>query len=474
MQTLTPDQIQLLDSISLCAVVLRGEMICHANRCFADLAQVNQTGLEGRSIMDFVSRKHRRRISRFLHAPRSLNFATSCPQQKIEFTLHTTGGNELYMELHATEVCFSGGKALLCSLTDITQKTRTARKLKRVLDSIPEVIMAFNADHTQIQSANNATEGLYGIPANEFEQNIFHPIDLVFPDDIARVHAFYRNLITEEFNRIEYRIVHTNGEIRWVRDEGEVIYAEHGLGQIQQIFHFIKDITDRKNDEELLRINEQKYRRIFEYSANPIFVMTPDGQFTDINPAAVALFGYRDREHALQGNIRNHFPGQDDPRALADMIIAAGGITDHPLTVTTLPGEIVDVVITAGCRRNRNSGLPESCQVIMHDMRAVIQQTELETYRRTMGGLSDRLNNIVQAQAMQYGLMLDYIEALGATDNHDRREHLRARLLHTVRNGELSLNDLKLLGEKIRKIYHTPEPPRPVSDGTGGILFDLK
>jgi hypothetical protein len=43
-----------------------------------------------------------------------------------------------------------------------------------------------------------------------------------------------------------------------------------------------------------------------------------------------------------------------------------------------------------------------------------------------------------------------------------------------VRESEQSLKDLRLLGEKIRRIYHAPEPPVPVSDGTGGILFDLK
>jgi len=156
------------------------------------------------------------------------------------------------------------------------------------------------------------------------------------------------------------------------------------------------------------------------------------------------------------------------------MINEKGTVTDYPTRLKTLTGEIVDVVITAGCRKNRNSGLPETYQVILHNMRAVIERTELETYRRTMGGLSDRLNNIVQAQAMQYGLMSDYIEALKSTADGSRQEQLLSRLLAKVSDSERSLEDLRVLGEKIRKIYHAPEPPVPVSDGTGGILFELK
>ena len=91
-----------------------------------------------------------------------------------------------------------------------------------------------------------------------------------------------------------------------------------------------------------------------------------------------------------------------------------------------------------------------------------------------MGGLSDRLNNLVQAQAMQYGLMSDYIEALKSTEDGPRKDLLLSRLLAKVSDSESSLEDLRVLGEKIRKIYHAPEPPVPVPDGTGGILFELK
>jgi len=107
-------------------------------------------------------------------------------------------------------------------------------------------------------------------------------------------------------------------------------------------------------------------------------------------------------------------------------------------------------------------------------MRALIERTELETYRRTMGGLSDRLNNIAQVQSMQYGLMSDYVEALKSTADGPRKEHLLSRLLEEIGDSKRSLEDLRVLGEKIRKIYHAPEPPIPVPDGTGGILFDLK
>lgn len=471
MHLMNPEHIQLLDALSQGAVILSDGTISHANLCFATLCRTDRETLQGRPLSDFVIPKHHARIGKYLG---NIPDEPDCAHKMVEFTLVDAGGTESVIEMQAKKIRYRGLPALLCSLTDITQKTKTSQKLKRILDSIPEVIMAFDRDHSRIESANSATEGIYGLPADQFVGNIFHPIDLVFPEDSAKVQAFYAGLVEKEIDRIEYRIVHANGDIRWVRDEGEVIYKEQGLGRIQQVYHFIKDITDRKNDEEKLRVNEQKYRRIFQYSTDPIFVALPDGSFLDINQAAILLFGYESREHALSGNVVDHFADEQERKAIMTAIVQDGSITDHPTRLKTLSGETVEVAITGGCRKNRNSGLLESYQIILHDMRAVIERTELETYRRTMGGLSDRLNNIAQVQAMQYGLMSDYIEALKSAEDGPRKEQLLARLLDEVGDSKRSLEDLRVLGEKIRKIYHAPEPPVPVPDGTGGILFELK
>ncbi|MDO9583727.1 MAG: PAS domain-containing protein [Desulfomicrobium sp.] len=468
---MNPEHIQLLDALSQGTVILSAGRILFANRCFAEICRADRETLAGKSFSDFVIPEHRARVDAYLGSVAQESVAA---RQTVKFTLPDTDGIEFFVEMQAGIFPHGGGSALLCSLKDITQKTKASQKLKRILDSIPEVIMAFDSQHSRIEAANSATEGIFGLPAEQFVGNIFHPIDLVLPEDSAKVQTFYAGLVDKEIDRIEYRIVHANGDIRWVRDEGEVIYREQGLGRIQQVYHFIKDVTDRKNDEEKLRVSEQKYRSIFQYSTDPIFVAMPDGSFADINQAAIALFGYENREHALTGNVVRHFTEETERKAIMTALNRTGTVTDHPARLRTLSGEVVDVVITAGCRNNRHSGLLESYQAILHDMRPVIERTELETYRRTMGGLSDRLNNIAQVQAMQYGLMSDYIEALKSATDGPRKEELLFLLLEEVSDLKKSLEDLRVLGEKIRKIYHAPEPPVPVPDGTGGILFELK
>lgn len=471
MHSLKPDQTTILDAIKQCVIIVGDGVILHANLCFAEICKTDQSRLAGRPFFEFIISKHHKRVGKYLTA--ALDVDNACTTAKIEFTLHDKSGAESFVEMQAGRILFANRPAVLCTLIDITQKTRVERKLKRILDSIPEVIIAFDREHSRIESANSATEGLYGIPADQFVANIFHPFDFVLPEDSLRVQEFYAHLPEHEFARIEYRVVHANGDIRWVRDEGEVVYKEHGLGAIQQIYHFIKDITDRKNDEEDLRANEEKYRSIFETSANPIYVVTPDGRFADINHAAVLLFGYANKTQALAGNIYDHLAVEEWER-LQTALGGNGCLTNYPLRIKALSGKTIEVMLSACCQKNSNSGLLESCQVILHDLSTVIARTELETYQRTLGGLSDRLNNIVQAQVMHHGLIQDYVQALKTAPDDAEKKQILDRLLTRIQDSEQSLNTLQELGEKIRTLYHAPTPPVRVSDGTDGVLFDLK
>ncbi len=465
------EQIAILDFITQPVAVLHEDTIIFSNGCFAQLCACPREEATCRFFSSFVRPKHRNTVQRYLEQLTSN--MSACSVSNVDFTFLATDGTEVQVEMHGQQIVFDDQRTILCTLSDVTERVKSTRALKRIMDAIPEVIFAFNRDHTVITSANSATEGIYGLPAEQFTSNIFHPIDLVLPDDAEMVHRFYRNLIDMEFERIEYRIVHANGEIRWVRDEGEVIYKEQGLGEIQQIYHFIRDITDRRQDVEKLQSSEEKYRRIFERSTDPIYVVTPHGDFLDINEAAIRLFGFQDKNEALGKNIREFYLDNEDRDFVIEAVRQNGSITDHPMRIRSAAGEIIDVMVTAGGRKNAKSGKLERYQVILHDIRSVIERTELETYRRTLGGISDRINNITQAQIMQHGLIRDYMQIF-KTATPAMQEKILAKLEKAIDSSAQTTSDLQALGETVRSIYHKPEPPKPVSDGTGGILFDLK
>ncbi len=62
----------------------------------------------------------------------------------------------------------------------------------------------------------------------------------------------------------------------------------------------VRDITDRKQMEEALIFNEQRYRELFEYASDMVFTSDLDGRLSSLNRAGERLTGYaREEAHGL-------------------------------------------------------------------------------------------------------------------------------------------------------------------------------
>jgi len=85
-----------------------------------------------------------------------------------------------------------------------------------------------------------------------------------------------------------YRIVTKSGEVKWVWERGEGVYAPDGT--LSYLEGFVTDVTERKRAEHLLRQSEERYRRLVAVSPYAIFVSRMD-RIIFANDQAIKLFG---------------------------------------------------------------------------------------------------------------------------------------------------------------------------------------
>ncbi len=90
-----------------------------------------------------------------------------------------------------------------------------------------------------------AVEKITGRPASFYMQGPDAWFGIVHPDDRARVAIAAERLISGQVEQAEgeYRIIHTNGDVRWIRDSGVATRS----GTRLRIDGVVSDITERKD-----------------------------------------------------------------------------------------------------------------------------------------------------------------------------------------------------------------------------------
>ena len=84
-------------------------------------------------------------------------------------------------------------------------------------------------------------------------------------------------------------------------------------GEIVAVY---KDLTKEKQKEEQLRLNEKKYRLLFEGSLDGVYETTIDGRYIDVNSSLVKMLGYDNKKDLMSIDIPTqlYFSKNDRPK----------------------------------------------------------------------------------------------------------------------------------------------------------------
>lgn len=89
--------------------------------------------------------------------------------------------------------------------------------------------------------------------------------------------------------RVDYRITHRNGSVRWVSEQGAGRRGDDGVFYTEAQ---IKDITDEVRARQQLADAELRYRSIFDSGSEGLFQTSMDGLYLAANPALATIYGY--------------------------------------------------------------------------------------------------------------------------------------------------------------------------------------
>ncbi len=164
-----------------------------------------------------------------------------------------------------------------------------------ILASVKDAIIVVDLDY-RITDWNLAAELLYGFSAQEaFGQTVR---ELVRSDITVEEREQSRNDLRQKGFWQGKSIRFTKSGQRLII-ESRASRLHDKSGAIVGYVSLDTDITDQAEMEDALRLSEERYRSLFENALEGIFRCTLEGQFTEVNPALVALLGYESAEEVL-------------------------------------------------------------------------------------------------------------------------------------------------------------------------------
>jgi PAS domain S-box-containing protein len=169
-------------------------------------------------------------------------------------------------------------------------------------------------------------------------------IEFVYKDDMSILEERFSELRKGIEFPFDYRFVNKSGELRWARTNTRPIMED---GLFKGARGTLIDITPQKQLEDALRESAEKYQRFFMTCRDCVFITSKEGNWIDMNDAAVELFGYPSREELMQVKIPDLYMSMEERTKHGDIIAERGYCKEFPVDLRKKDGTIMHTLITS-------------------------------------------------------------------------------------------------------------------------------
>ncbi|HEU0291404.1 MAG TPA: GAF domain-containing protein [Anaerolineales bacterium] len=174
---------------------------------------------------------------------------------------------------------------------------RAAENRFRILvEQLPAAVYTDN--HDEYSSAlyiSPQIEAISGYSAREWLADPKLWLDRIHPDDLEAVRREIKTTheTLADFH-MDYRIIHRDGKVVWLRDYAKIILDEDGQPKYWQGILF--DITQELEAQKALQTERDFALQVLNNMGQGLTVIGPDSQFEYVNPAYASMIGYEVEE----------------------------------------------------------------------------------------------------------------------------------------------------------------------------------
>ena len=224
-------------------------------------------------------------------------------------------GQVIDVEITRHTLDFEGQKAVLVMAQDITERKQAEEALRESEDKFKyvfdnSVVGKSITFLTGEINANQAFCGMIGYTQAELQSKKWQ--EITHPDDIETTQREIDQLFSGEQNSVRFnkRFIHKNGSVVWV-DLSSSLRRDKD-GKPLYLISSLSDITERKQAEDALRVSEEKYRTVANFTYDWETWLGPDGVYRYVSPSCERITGHKAAEFLADPNLIVKIAHPDD------------------------------------------------------------------------------------------------------------------------------------------------------------------
>jgi len=230
-----------------------GKVVC-GNPAASELTGRPRNELRGFSYFDIVHPNDRAMIL----SRNARRLKGQSPPPVYEYRIKTKDGHVRWVQTSASRIEWNGKPATLAFLTDITERRRTESVLderdpSRAADTVngdfAYVFDVGEGNELRATWVSDGFERITGISATDPDKHREWKA-LIHPEDMSIATSHLSEIRRGEPDTVEYRIITSSGDTRWVRDSACPI-RDTSTGHLIEVHGAVHDITAAKRVQDL-------------------------------------------------------------------------------------------------------------------------------------------------------------------------------------------------------------------------------